>query len=172
MNYEFTTWKFQAQNTLRTCWEQVVYTNCFLFLFWHSEQFMYTTCSELGIFMYWNGDSMNNPLSYFGLVDARISASEEDLPVPSYFWIKPIILLLYLFRIFPSVCYLFSQSSQAESGPQKVPNSWPSAMTLYNLFSTQCSCTQELGNKYILYFGFRVSLVHKAMDSIGEPTCA
>ena len=26
--------------------ENVVYTNCFLFLLWHSEQFMYTTCSE------------------------------------------------------------------------------------------------------------------------------
>ena len=59
-----------------------VYTNCFPFLFWHSEQFMYTTCSELGIFMYWTRNSMNNLLSYYGLVDARISASEKDLPVP------------------------------------------------------------------------------------------
>jgi hypothetical protein len=25
--------------------EHVVHTNCFLFLFWHSEQFMHTTCS-------------------------------------------------------------------------------------------------------------------------------
>ena len=25
--------------------EHVLYTNCFLFLFWHSEQFMFTTCS-------------------------------------------------------------------------------------------------------------------------------
>ena len=61
--------------------EHVVYTNCFLFLFWHSEQFMYTTCSELVVFMYWTGKSMNNLLSYFGLVDARISASEKYLPV-------------------------------------------------------------------------------------------
>ena len=29
---------------LRTCWEHVVYTNCFLFL--HSEQFMHTACSQ------------------------------------------------------------------------------------------------------------------------------
>ena len=35
---------------------------------------MCTVCSELGIFMYWTGNSMN------GLVDARISASEKDLP--------------------------------------------------------------------------------------------
>jgi hypothetical protein len=55
--------------------EHVVYTNCFSF--WYSEQF--TTCSELGIFMYWTGDS--NLLSYCGLVEARISASEKDLPV-------------------------------------------------------------------------------------------
>ena len=60
--------------------EHVVYTNCF-FLFWYSEQFMYTTCSELGIFMYWTGDSMNNLLSYCGLIEVRISASEENLPV-------------------------------------------------------------------------------------------
>ena len=44
------------------------------FLFRHSEQFMYTTCSELEIFM-------NNLSSYCGLVDARIIASEQDLPV-------------------------------------------------------------------------------------------
>ena len=42
---------------------------------------MYTTCSELGIFMYGTRNSMNNLLSYYGLVDARISASEKDLPV-------------------------------------------------------------------------------------------
>ena len=33
--------------------------------------------------MYWTRNSMNNLLSYFGYVDARISASEKDLPVPS-----------------------------------------------------------------------------------------
>ena len=31
--------------------------------------------------MYWTGKSMNNLLSYCGLVDARINASEKDLPV-------------------------------------------------------------------------------------------
>ena len=61
--------------------EHVVYTNCFLFLFWHSEQFMYTTCSELVVFMYWTRNSMNNLLSNCGLVDGRISASVKDLPV-------------------------------------------------------------------------------------------
>ena len=36
---------------------------------------------ELDIFMYLTCNSMNNLSSYCGLVDARISASEKDLPV-------------------------------------------------------------------------------------------
>ena len=40
--------------------------------------FMYTTCSELLIFMYWTRNSMNNLLAYCGLLDARISDSEKD----------------------------------------------------------------------------------------------
>ena len=47
---------------------------------------MYTTCSELVVFMYRTGKSMSNLLSYFGLVDARISASEKDLPVLLHFF--------------------------------------------------------------------------------------
>ena len=38
LNYKFNTWKFQAQ----TWGEHVVYINCL----WHSEQFLYTTCSS------------------------------------------------------------------------------------------------------------------------------
>ena len=52
-----------------------------LFLFWHSEQFMYTTYSELVVFMYWTGKPMNHLLSYCGLVDVRINTSDKDLPV-------------------------------------------------------------------------------------------
>ena len=37
LNYKFNTWKFQAQ----TWGGHVVYRNCF----WHSDQFLYTTCS-------------------------------------------------------------------------------------------------------------------------------
>ena len=36
---------------------------------------------ELGIFINWTCNSMNNLLSYCGLVDAKIRASEIDLPV-------------------------------------------------------------------------------------------
>ena len=42
-------------------------------------QYMKTTsskCSELAVFLYWTGKSINNLLSYCGLVDARISAPE------------------------------------------------------------------------------------------------
>ena len=59
--------------------EHVVYINCSECQ--NKNQFVYTTSSELGIFMYSTGNSMNNLLSYCGLIDARISASEKDLPV-------------------------------------------------------------------------------------------
>ena len=36
---------------------------------------------ELGIFTYWTWNSMNNMLSYCGLVDAKIRAPDKDLPV-------------------------------------------------------------------------------------------
>ena len=42
---------------------------------------MFSPCSELVVFMYWTGKSINNLLSYWGLVDQRISASDKDLPV-------------------------------------------------------------------------------------------
>ena len=51
------------------------------FLFWHSEQFMFTTCSEFVVFMQWTGKLMNNLLSYYRLIDTRIWASDKDLPV-------------------------------------------------------------------------------------------
>ena len=74
LNYDFSTWKLQAKSMLCA---QIVFCFCID----NSEQFMYTTCSELVVFMYWTHNSMNKLLSYFGLVDARISASEKDLPV-------------------------------------------------------------------------------------------
>ena len=60
--------------------ENMMCTQIVCFLFWHSGQFMYTTCSQ-HVLSFWNRYSMNNLLSYCGLVDARISASEKDLPV-------------------------------------------------------------------------------------------
>ena len=69
--------------------EHVMYMNCFECQN-KKKQFMYTTCSELVVFMYWTGKSMNNLLSNCGLVDARIRASNRDLPVQrqlkGHFW--------------------------------------------------------------------------------------
>ena len=61
-------------------------TCCVYKLFWmskqkHKNQFVYTTRSELGIFMYWPCNLMNNLSSYYGLFDARISASDKDFPL-------------------------------------------------------------------------------------------
>ena len=63
-------------------------------LFWMSKQTqkticvqnMFLTCSELGIFIYWTRNSMNNLASYCGLVEAKMRASDKYLPVPSSRW--------------------------------------------------------------------------------------
>ena len=68
---------FFLENMGRTC--------CVQKLFWMSKTIsvhnMFSPCSELGIFTYWTCDSMNNMSSYCGLVDAKITASDKDLPV-------------------------------------------------------------------------------------------
>ena len=79
LNPDFSTSKFQAQNMLCTTIVLNVKTKT-------KKQFMYITCSELVVFMYWIGKSMNNLLSYCGLVDARIRASNKDLPVHTKDW--------------------------------------------------------------------------------------
>ena len=61
--------KYKIQNML--C------TNIVLNVKTKTKQLLCTTCCELVFF----GNSMNNLLSYFVLVDARISGSEKDLPV-------------------------------------------------------------------------------------------
>ena len=65
--------------------EHVVYINCFECQNKTKKQFMYTTCSELVVFMHWTGKSMSNCWTNCGLVDATISASEKDLPVSELF---------------------------------------------------------------------------------------
>ena len=42
---------------------------------------VFSPCSELGILTYCIFNSMNNLLSHCGLVDAKIRASDKDLPV-------------------------------------------------------------------------------------------
>ena len=55
---------------------------------------MYTICSELGIYMYQTGNLTINLSSYYGLVDAKIRASENYLPVQKKFVIKGDHLIL------------------------------------------------------------------------------
>ena len=45
--------------------------------------------------MYWTCNSMNNLLSYSGLVDAKIRASDKDLPVRIYDFLPYFIPLLF-----------------------------------------------------------------------------
>ena len=78
LNYQLSTWKLQAQ------YIHVVYKNCSECQ--NKNQFVYTTCPELVIFLYWICNSMNNLLSYCGLLDARIRASDKDLPIHKYSW--------------------------------------------------------------------------------------
>ena len=64
---------FEGRNIWRTC--------CVPKLFWmFKQQFVYKTCSVgiLSLQFLW---TMNNLLSYCGLVDAKIRASDKDLPV-------------------------------------------------------------------------------------------
>ena len=71
----------------RTRWEHVVYTN-FVFVLTFRTIYvhnMFSPCTELGIFMYWTCNSMNNLSSYCWLVDAKIGASDKDLPVITTF---------------------------------------------------------------------------------------
>ena len=69
--------KIPSSNLGRTCCVQKLFLT-FRTIFVLN---MFSPCSELAIFMYRTCNSMNNLLSYCGLVDARISASEKDLPV-------------------------------------------------------------------------------------------
>ena len=64
--------------------EHVVYINCFECQNKNKKSIMYTTCSDLVLFMYRTGKSMNNLLSYCGLVDSRTSASDKDLTVQGF----------------------------------------------------------------------------------------
>ena len=72
---------FFSQNMGRTC--------CVQKLFWMSETIsVHYYCTqhvlprfELGIFMYWICNSMNNLPSWCGLFDAKRRTSDKDLPV-------------------------------------------------------------------------------------------
>ena len=87
-NPQYDKWLFidLSGQYMKTKTEHVVYINCFECQNKNkTKKFTYTTCSDLVVFMYWTVKSIYNLLSYCGLVDARVSASEKDLPVCASF---------------------------------------------------------------------------------------
>ena len=72
--------ELQVQYMKITSSEHDVYINCSECK--NKKQFV--SCSELAIFIYSTRNSMNNLLSYCGLVDAKKGASDKDLPVQVY----------------------------------------------------------------------------------------
>ena len=66
-----------------------------LFMWNYHENYKCRTCSAHVLPMFWacsfQDNSMNNLLSYCGLVDARISASEKDLPV----WLRGKMIITF-----------------------------------------------------------------------------
>ena len=91
----------QHMNTLSS--KHVVYIK----LFWRSKQKqkticvhnMFLTCSELGVIMYWTWTSMNNLLSYCGLFEAKMRASDIYLPVIEF---KKIVKMLWVTTSLPT----------------------------------------------------------------------
>ena len=91
LNCKFSTRKLQVQNMLCT---QIVFVLTFRTFYVHN---MFSWCSELAIFM-------NNLLSYCGLVDGRISASEKDLPVLDLRNLQEQVKKLFCFKIYQILC--------------------------------------------------------------------
>ena len=48
------------------------------------QQFVYSTCTKLVVFLYQTCKSINDLSSYCGLFDARLRASEKNLPICMY----------------------------------------------------------------------------------------
>ena len=82
---------FFLHNMGRTC--------CVQKLFWMSETIsvhnMFSAGLCLEFFMYWTCNAMNNLSSYCGLVDAKIRASDKDLPIHISFFNT----FLYIFSL-------------------------------------------------------------------------
>ena len=74
MNYKFSTRKQQVKYMI---------DDVYIKLFWIKQQqnnseYNVTTCTELVVFLYWTLNSTNNLSSYFGVIDARMSASDKE----------------------------------------------------------------------------------------------
>ena len=116
-------------------------TCCVPKLFWMSETIsvhnMLSPRFELGIFMLWTGDSMNNLTSYRGLFDAKIRASGKDLPVKLhlnilyFFYSKKVTRRIFKVRIFLKL-YFFFQKVPIHSNQAKIYSTNLYALKLYS----------------------------------------
>ena len=81
-----------------------MHKNCFFVLTFRTiyAHNMFSPCSELVVFMYLTGKSMNNILSFCGLVDVRINASDKDLPV-KHFLVLSVISSREMIRVFENM---------------------------------------------------------------------
>ena len=67
------------------------------------------------IFMYWTCNSMNNLSSYFGLVDAKVRASDKDLPVTCvYILPRNIFILCLVVNLTWKVFLLWETSAESD----------------------------------------------------------
>ena len=94
------------------------------FLFWSSKQFLYTTWQCCN--MIWTRNSVNNLLSYCGLTDSRLSASEKDLVVSTAwnFSFMPSVLKLDNADIFNTFWLMFFFSFERSIGMICFRNVW------------------------------------------------
>ena len=99
-------------------WRQIVHwitssnlgrTCCLQKLFLTFRTIFVPTCSELEIFMVGTCNLMNNLLSFCGLVDAGISASEKDLPIQMNITRQKNLLAKYVVKDTPvKQCWIFT----------------------------------------------------------------
>ena len=92
---------------------------------------MFWEHSKLAIFMYWTCNAMNNHFSYCGLVDARISDSEKDLPVfvVDFLSLKPYWEATFPpnhFSLYSNINKLIVHNEVTSKSAEKWPNVWPS----------------------------------------------
>ena len=93
--WKFSTKNFQANN-LKSAVKILIYYRIYCRVFIITV-LMFSPCYKLDIFMYWTCNLMNNLSSYWGLVDAKIRASDKDLPVchPVICWILNFEVQIY-----------------------------------------------------------------------------
>ena len=131
---------------------------------------MFCPCSEVGIFMHWTCNSMNKLSSYCGLVDAKIGASDKDLPVLLLTQTKPwpsqTKLNMYYKKTLYKWCVLrinyviFPQILVLLTRPIEIENTADISYDFTDAFEAGSSGTQN-----IFYAGFPI---YQDQDTVGS----